>query len=104
MTALDQSGAEILTSCTVLFTVKNIGHRRPVGDERSWSRGDRRQLERERRNAGACSGQSAQLQGTINLGCHNTDVVVTADTTSLIDESNKDNNVLESTVSGRDIP
>jgi hypothetical protein len=87
---------EVLSSCTITFTVKNIGTA-TAGPSTTSVHGHRGIAGNSSVNISTpalAPGQSIQQQGTIGFTCGGTDVIVTADTTAVIDESNEDNNFL----------
>jgi hypothetical protein len=87
---------EVLTTCTITFTVKNIGTATAAASTTNvhGHRGIAGNSSVNVATPALAPGQSIQQQGTIGFTCGGTDVIVTADTTAVIDESNEDNNFL----------
>ena len=87
---------EVLSSCAITFTVKNIGTAtaEPSTTSVHGHRGIAGNSSANVSTPALAPGQSIQQQGTIAFTCGGTDAIVTADTTAVIDESNEDNNFL----------
>jgi subtilase family serine protease len=96
VTSLSRTSAPGASECTVQFTIKNIGsatadsstanvhgHAGIAGNWNGYS--DTPALP---------PGASVELTGTIDHPCEGTSIIVTADSSADVDESNEDNNQL----------
>ena len=95
VSGLQSTSGESLTFCTVQFTITNQGSG-PAGGSVTNVHGHAGVAGNWSTNVdtpAVAAGESVTLSGTLDHACHNTDVTVTADTTSVVDESDEDNNV-----------
>jgi hypothetical protein len=95
VTSVNPGGGESFNTCEVFFTVQNIGES-PAGGSVTNVHGHVGVAGNASTNVSTpalAPGESVQQSATIGLACNNTAMTVTADTTSVVDEANEDNNV-----------